>query len=652
MCGIAVILSKSEINPVEEERLRHMLHCMNHRGPDTEGVYIDRTVGLAMNRLSIVGIETGNQPIFNENSSIVLVCNGEIYNHKKLRKQLLQAGHSFSTDSDAEVIVHLYEQYGKSCVEFLEGIFAFALWDKEKQLLLVARDRMGVKPLYYVDTGTHLLFASETQALFTSLNMDLNFDMQGFSDYHTFRFTPGNHTIFRDIKKLKPAQYLVIQQNRINSGFYWIPKLDQSVKKENYSIQNKVHTLRSLIVNAVKSQFAYEVKPGILLSGGLDSSALLAIHHMFYQEPIDTFTVSFEPPRIPIDVNQYSEIEQAANVAKAFSSNHIAEVYSAQQALEALPSIIGSLSEPIADPTAIPLWFVCRLAHQAGCRVVFSGEGLDELFNGYKVYKQTHWLRVLQLAPRTVRQFGLSLFNQFNLPGQSLLKKTLSNTWEWYQGVGGLFSSKEKKQLLQKHIWEQIQNQNPQAQVEKIMYPVRDGSILQQMTHFDVFAWLPENTFAKSDNISMAHSLELRVPFVDNGIVEYALQMEDNLKLRGNTGKWIVKQSLKDLLPSWIIKRRKAGFPVPLTAWIFNEWRDFVLTTLLDPNAYTRDFYKKEEITKLYNTPKNGQGRAARLLWALLTLELWCQAQVNKKEKNSLFLRKNSVSHFSTSLKP
>jgi asparagine synthase (glutamine-hydrolysing) len=647
MCGIAVMLSKSEINPVKEECLRLMLYSMKHRGPDTEGVYIDKNIGLAMNRLGIVGGETGNQPIFNENSSIVLVCNGEIYNHKKLRKQLLQSGHSFSTDSDVEVIVHLYEQYGTNCIEFLEGIFAFALWDKEKQLLLVARDRMGVKPLYYVDTGTHLLFASETQALFTCLNMQLNFDMQGFSDYYTFRFVPGSHTILRDIKKLKPSQYLAIQQNRIHNGFHWTPNFSRPADKKNNSVKNKIHTLRSLIVHAVKSQFAYEVKAGIFLSGGLDSSALLAIHHMFYHEPIDTFTVSFEPPSIPTDANQYHEIEHAAHVAKAFSRNHIAEVYSAQQAMEALPSIIGHLSEPIADPTVIPLWFVSRLASQAGCRVVFSGEGIDELFNGYKVYKQTHWLRALQFVPRPVRQFGLSFLHQFNLPGQNILKKTLSNTWEWYQSVGGLLTLQEKKQLLQKEIWHQIQNQNPYEQVQKLMNPVRDGSILQQMTHFDVLAWLPENTFVKSDNISMAHSIELRVPFVDNRVVDYALQTEDHLKLRRNTGKWIVKQSLKDLLPDSVLKRKKNGFPVPLTAWIFNEWRDYVMTTLLDPNAYVQNFFKKEEIIKLYNTPKKGQGRAARLLWALLTFELWCQAQISKREE---YLRKNPVNSLGFSL--
>jgi asparagine synthase (glutamine-hydrolysing) len=482
--------------------------------------------------------------------------------------------------------------------------------------------------------------------------MELNFDMQGFSDYHTFRFVPGSNTILRDIKKLKPAQYLVIQQNRINNGFHWTPNFSLPAEKKNDSIKKKIHTLRSLIVNAVKSQFAYEVKAGIFLSGGLDSSTLLAIHHMFFREPIDTFTVSFEPPSIPVDANQYHEIDHAAHVAKAFSSNHITEVYSAQQAMEALPSIIGRLSEPIADPTVIPLWFVSRLASQAGCRVVFSGEGIDELFNGYKVYKQTHWLRALQFVPRPIRKFGLSFLNQFNLPGQNILKKTLSNTWEWYQGVGGLLTLQEKKQLLQKEIWNQIQNQNPYEQVEKLMNPVRDGSFLQQMTSFDVLAWLPENTFVKSDNISMAHSIELRVPFVDNRMVDYALLIEDHLKLRGNTGKWIVKQSVKDLLPSSVLKRRKNGFPVPITAWIFNEWRDYVMTTLLDPNSFTRNFYKKEEIIKLYNTPKKGQGRAARLLWALLTLELWCQAQVNKRNEYLTDFRKNPVNSLNTSLIP
>ncbi|MCH5583393.1 asparagine synthase (glutamine-hydrolyzing) [Shimazuella sp. AN120528] len=626
MCGIAAILSKSEDTPATEESLNLMLQSMKHRGPDTDGVYRDKMIGLAMNRLSIVGIENGSQPIFNENSSIILVCNGEIYNHQKLRDQLQRSGHSFSTHSDVEVIIHLYEEYGEKCMQFLKGIFAFALWDKEKQTLLVARDRMGVKPLYFLDTGTQMIFASETKALFSQLEKEPALDMQGFSDYHTFRFIPNSHTIFQDVKKISPAQYMLIKSNhQIDTGFYWRPEPRFSSEKQtNQTIDEKIRALQSIILNAVKDQFVSETKSGILLSGGLDSSALLAVHHKYHSEQPNTFTVAFEQPNTPTDRSHYSEIDDAELVAKTFDSNHTFEIYSAQQALEALPSIIGSLSEPIADPTMIPLWFASRLASKANCKVIFSGEGLDELFNGYAVYKQTNWLRVLQLAPKSVRKLGFSLASQLDLPGQGTIQKTLTNPSEWYQGIGGLFTQEEKRQLFQEEIWNQMKYQNSQAQVEKIMYPVRDKSFLQQMSYFDIFAWLPENTFVKSDNISMSHSVELRVPFVDNQVVEYALQTQDNLKLRWNNGKWIVKQALTPLLPSQVIKRKKAGFPIPLTAWIFDEWQDFVLTTLLDPNAYTRDFYREQEVMRLFDSSHTEQKqRAARLLWTLLTLELW-----------------------------
>jgi asparagine synthase (glutamine-hydrolysing) len=629
MCGIAVVFSKSKFNPIEEGHLRQMLCAMEHRGPDNQGIFIDKTVGLAMNRLAITGVETGDQPIWNENETVVVVCNGEIYNHHELRDQLQKEGHSFSTDSDVEVIVHLYEQYGIKCLELLNGIFAFALWDQEKQCLLVARDAMGVKPLYYVDTGTHIYFASETQPLIRHIQQDVHFDVQGFSDYHTFRFTPGNRTTLRGLKKLQPAQYMIFKENKINKGFYWGPQSDNfpSTHHRMDPTRNQIDTVRNLLIDAVRNQFAPEVKSGILLSGGLDSSAILAIHHQFSQERPNTFTVSFERPGIPIERDQYSEIDQAARVAEAFHSNHIAEVYSAREALEALTSIIGSLSEPIADPTIIPLWFVSRLASQEGCKVVFSGEGLDELFNGYQVYKQIYWLRALQWMPRYARQLAHTLSHQLQLPARGLLKRTLSPPWEWYQGIGSVFTREELKQILQKEIWDLIQNENPQNHVEKLMQPVRNESVLKQMTHFDVFAWLPENTFMKSDNVTMAHSLELRVPFVDLRLAEYALQVKDNLKLRWGTGKWIVKQAMKALLPDWVLKRRKAGFPVPLTAWVFHEWKDFILTTLLDPNASTRGLYKKEEIVKLYEASDQNRWRVARLIWTLLTFELWCQAK-------------------------
>lgn len=635
MCGIAVVLSKSKFNPIEEAQLHQMLRVMEHRGPDTKGIFMDKTVGLAMNRLAITGVETGDQPIFNENETVVIVCNGEIYNYKELRDQLQKEGHSFSTDSDVEVIVHLYEQYGVKCLDFLNGIFAFALWDREKQCLLVARDPMGVKPLYYVDTGTHILFASETQPLINHLHQDLHFDVQGFSDYHTFRFTPGNRTTFHGIKKLQPAQYFILQENKVNKGFYWGPRSGNFTPLHNRidPTQNHIENVKKLLIDAVTIQFAPEVKSGILLSGGVDSSTILAIHHHYGQESPNTFTVSFERPGIPMEMDQYSEIDYAARVADAFQSNHVAEVYSARDALEALPSIIGSLSEPIADPTIIPLWFATRLARQEGCKVVFSGEGLDELFNGYRVYKQIYWLRALQIMPRFARQLGLSLSHRLQLPARGLLNRTLSPPWEWYQGIGSVFTREEQKRMLQKEIWALIQKENPQNHVEEMMQPVRNESVLKQMTHFDVFAWLPENTFVKSDNVSMSHSIELRVPFVDLRLVEYALQVEDDLKLRWGIGKWIVKEAMKDLLPEWVVKRRKAGFPIPLTSWVFDEWKDFILSTLLDPNASTRDLYKKEEIVNLYQNSDQNQGRSARLIWTLLTFELWCQA---KKADNTM----------------
>jgi asparagine synthase (glutamine-hydrolysing) len=630
MCGIAVGVAKdigiaagSTTREEMEQILTGMIEMMRHRGPDAEGMYLDEGIGLAMARLTIVGGDEGMQPIWNEDKSLVLVCNGEIYNHQDLRVWLEENGHQFSTSSDVEVIVHLYEALGEQCLTDLQGIFAFALWDVRQKKLLVARDRVGVKPLYYAETEHQLVFSSEFKSLLGIPGLQNDTNWQGFRAYHAFRFCPADETMVKGIQKLRPAHYLVVQAGKVSVQAYWEPTPMFQKTSTIIPMDVKAKRLKTCLYEAVERQAAPEVKSGILLSGGLDSTALLAIQRELLHEAPDTFTVAFAAPRQPANLFEYNETTEAREAAQAYGSNHFSECYTAQDVLEQLPQIVAALDEPIADPTAIPLWFAIRMARQNGAKVVYSGEGLDELFNGYSVYRQVHWLNVLTWIPPAIRQAALSAISRLGMPGRGILSRSLAPASDWYQGIGAVFTSEEVEHLLQGEAWSEVSRLIPREYVQETMEPAQDASTLTQMTYFDLLAWLPENTLVKSDKISMAQSVELRVPFLHEAIVDLALELEDADKLRHGVGKWVVREALKDVILPNARKRPKAGFPIPLTAWMFDEWKEFVLTTLMDPNAHTCGMYKKEYVEGLYLVPEKQRRRAARQLWTLLNLELW-----------------------------
>lgn len=632
-------------------------------------MHVAEGIGLAMTRLAIVGGNQGRQPIWNEDKSIVIVCNGEIYNHALLRTALEQGGHGFSTLSDVEVIVHLYEQHGEDCLEYLEGIFAFALWDSVKEKLFVARDRCGVKPLYYTETKGGLMFCSEFKTLLhqtmedvetaaddtalasddTALPLD---DRTGsnrtagyrlehrleyrLSAYNAFRFVPAPHTIAKKIFKLRPGECMTVENGVIRSRMYWQPTPKRVHGRVSArvpalspvkSLKQQTVELRHQLMEATLSQATSDVKTGILLSGGLDSSSLLGMYNALFGEAPQTYTVAFTSPNHSTDTKEYSEMDEAAEVARAFGAEHITDRITPRQALEALPNIVRALDEPIADPTAIPLWFAVRLARQAGAKVVYSGEGMDELFAGYSVYRQIHWLNALRKFPPALRKATLALASQFNLPGQGVLKRSLLPPSEWYHGVGGAFSDTEVRRLYLKGT-EDAGNFSAQDYVRQAMSGVGHESLLTQMTYFDLQAWLAEDTLVKSDKISMAHSIELRVPFLNHSVVDFALSLPDSVKMRRGLDKQIVREAMTGIVPDFVLRRKKNGFPIPLTAWIFGEWKEFAWSSLCDSSASVRGIYKLEELDRLFQEGElhpAHRSRTARLIWTLLSFELWYQ---------------------------
>jgi len=660
MCGIAVMVPKSNFDRPQPKVLHDMLARLEHRGPDGAGAWVNDRIGLAMRRLAIVGGDSGEQPIWNEDHSVAVVCNGEIYNYQRVREQLEADGHRFSGESDVEVIVHLYEKYQTDCVHYLEGTYAFALWDELRHSVLVVRDRVGVKPIYFAETSEAFLFASEIGALLAHQDLSTDLGDIGLALYHTFRFVPGTYTVLDKIRKLPPGHLAVIQHGRLQLRSYWQPfvgsggRIDTATDRNSEtasrgaagslwraSIQRskllaqEIQHAQELLFDAVQSQVAPAVKASVLLSGGLDSTALLAMMQKATGQAQHTLTVGFERPRGFAERREYSELDQAQSVADAFHSHHQAELYSAAEVLERLPEIIRDLDEPVADPTAIPLWFVSKLAKEAGNRVVFSGEGLDELFNGYDVYRQVRWNQRLQWIPQAVRSQALDLLQRSGLPGQGALRRSLQPLWAWYQGIGGTFSQREQRNLFTDNpLLQRVLNIDAQEYVRTFLHARSQDSQLAQMTYFDVFAWLPENTLAKSDKISMAHSIELRVPFLDKRLLEYALALPDIVKLRGKTGKWIVRQAVKEFVPAEVLARRKAGFPVPISAWMFGEWKEFAQSTLFSPHAVTRDLYRPTEIVRLFKTEEKHRRRAARLLWSLLVFEIWFQHTKTQAQSN------------------
>ncbi len=650
MCGIAALYklqkNKNWTSHGLQNELDAMLARISHRGPDGEGSYVsENNVAIGMCRLSIVDIENGDQPIWNEDRTIAVVCNGEIYNHQELRSEMESKGHVFATHSDVEVIVHLYESFGEKCLEYMEGIFAFALLDETKHKLFVARDRLGVKPLYYCITNGCIRFASEIRALLIHKDIKGELSQKAFYAFNALRYVPAPNTIVMGIRKIAPGQYMIVRDSQIVKRSYWQCPTKYSLTE--LPKDNHVTLLKQHIYRAVKSQVPPDVQSGILLSGGLDSTILLSTYTKVTGNALDSYTVFFEKPKEKADAKEYSEIEYAKDVARHFGSKHIFESYSAEEVLECLPSIVASIDEPIADPTAIPLWFATRLAKKSNVKVLFSGEGLDEIFNGYSVYNQIHWIRTLQHLPPALRTHAITALEKMHLPGTGILYRSLMPIWQWYQGVGGVFSANELKGVLNPSFTHNENSLYIHAHIKELVYPARNESILTQMTHFDVKSWLPENTLVKSDKVSMSHSIELRVPFLDYKLVEFALQCEDREKLRGSVGKRLVRQAAQEIVPSNILNRPKAGFPVPITAWIFGEWKDYVHEVLLSANSTIREMYKQDKIEDLFKS--QNRSRTGRMLWTLLTFELWSQNVYQNTNSRAEIVTRNSPLSFTGS---
>ena len=619
MCGIVGIVGLNSPEPVDEARLKLMRDVLRHRGPDGEGLWIDGNVGLGFRRLAIIDVEGGSQPMPNEDGSVWVVFNGEIYNHAKLRPWLEARGHRYRSRSDTETIVPLYEEEGERCVERLRGMFAFAVWDRARQRLLLARDRLGIKPLYYALTDGELVFASEIKAILAAGAVRPALNTAILPEFLASRYVAGRETFFRGVSKLLPGRTLSWSaRDGLAERRYW--QLPAAVDEKDTTPAEAARDVRERLEDVVRSHLMSDVPLGVFLSGGLDSSGLAALMSGMVEEPIRTFSVGFPEA----DAN---ELPYAQLMARAVGSVHREVVVRPDEFFGALPRLIRHEDEPIAFTSSVPLYFVSRLAAE-DVKVVLTGEGADELFLGYHRYRITLWNERFggtyrRLVPASLR--GLIGSGLRRLPRR--LGRYATRTFlglepgprQLFCENFAVFPTALQHDLLADPAL--LEARDPYHEALEC-YAQAPGGSLERMSHADLQTYLVE-LLMKQDQMSMAASIESRVPFLDHELVEHVSAMPGRLKLRGWQTKAVLRAALRDVVPREILTRRKMGFPVPLGRWLRGPFRPLVDELVLGPRALARGLFDPGALRRLAEAHRSGAAEHGDRLWLLVNLEVW-----------------------------
>lgn len=623
MCGITGLVNSDNRVPVSESQLKSMADAIAHRGPDAEGFYIGKdSVGLAHRRLAIIDLSNGNQPIGNEDNTIQIVFNGEIYNHEVIRRMLIRRGHNFNTNSDTECIVHLYEDYGCDLVKYLRGMFAFAIWDSNKKELLLGRDRFGQKPLYYYFDDKKILFGSEVKAILAAGNVKRDLNTRALEDYLFFGFIPGDKSIFEKIQKLKSGSTLTLDTKRWTSRVhqYWEVEFSESPEKTSSDWEDAIS---DKLTETVQSHCIADVPVGAFLSGGLDSSLITAYCSTNSPTPLKTFSIGFQE-------RKFSELNHAAAVAKIFRTAHTEEIVTAD-AVSSLETLVYFYDEPFADPSAIPTMRVSELASRQ-VKVALSGDGGDEAFGGYKRY--SHDLMeagIRNLIPTSLRHTLLRPFSQIYpkadwLPRYLRLKSTLHNLSHdparAYANTVCRCPKEIRRQLLLPSVRQQNQGYEPGEIVEE-SFGSHDNDVLRGMLRVDSLILLPDGFLTKVDRASMAYGLEVRPPLVDHELMQLAWSVPSSMKVHSGTTKWILKKVAERHLPNEIIYRSKQGFEIPIDQWLRGPLKEAFKQEVLVNDGAIGAYLNTQYIETLFRMHCNKIGRYGELLWSLLVLATW-----------------------------
>jgi asparagine synthase (glutamine-hydrolysing) len=619
MCGIAGVIALDG-SPVRLDWVKAMCDAIVHRGPDDDGYYADGQAAIGMRRLSIIDIEGGHQPVSNEDGSVWVVFNGEIYNFADLRNDLIARGHVFRTASDTETIVHLYEQYGSDCVTHLRGMFAFAIWDRRRRSMLVARDRLGIKPLYYAQRGGRLYFASEIKSLLQVDEIEGRLNWRAVGHLFTYLSTPPDEGIVAGVRKLQPAHLLLASPHRpVRTHRYWDVQFTPDYASSEEQLGER---LQELLDASVREHLVSDVPLGAFLSGGVDSSAVVAAMARLGAAPVKTFSIGFPEP-------EYNELDYARRVSRQFGTEHH-ELVLEPDVMGVLDDLVWHLDEPFGDSSAIPTFMVSRLAAQH-VKVVLSGDGGDELFAGYDRYAVEGRERRVEAIPGWLRRFAGRVATR--LPeatrGRNFLRHYALDGWERYVDAVTLFRHEQRRQLFRPEVQGAWAADDPSHRLLDELTR-RDGHWLSAMQALDLQRYLPLDILTKVDRMSMAHSIEARVPLLDHRLVEFAATIPPTMQVQGGVGKYLFKKALDRMLPHDILHRPKRGFAVPLDNWFRGQLGPYLRSLLLSEESRRRGIFDVSYVEQLI--ARHDRGRELGLhLWTLISFELWCRRFLDQR---------------------
>jgi asparagine synthase (glutamine-hydrolysing) len=619
VCGICGKLNFDRAAAVAPALLKGMADTIAHRGPDDEGYYVSGPVGFGFRRLAIIDLKTGHQPISNEDGTVWIVFNGEIYNYQELRQFLRSKGHVFRTETDTEVIVHLYEEFGEACVEKLRGMFAFAIWDDRDKVLFLARDRVGIKPLYYRLTDKCIIFGSEIKAILADPEVNPEILPSVIDRFLTFYYVPGEETLFRDVRKLPAGSYMVIRGGKIQVRQYWDVHFSSTAR----SIDHAQQELLSLLEESVQLHMISDVPVGFLLSGGVDSTAMLGFAVGKTEQKLSSYTIGFADPGVT-DERPYARL-----AAARYRTEHYETTIGPRDFADFLPQYVRHMEEPVCEPPAVALFYVSKLAKQF-VKVLISGEGGDEAFAGYPNYRSMFWLEKLKSAGRPWKDVLAAILGGLNHITESgrltKYRQLLSTPFEsyYYSRTSSPFTffNGEANKLYTSDFLHSVDKKRSVSPAQAYLQSQQEKDTLSKMLYVDTKTWLPDDLLIKADRMTMANSIELRVPLLDHKILEFAASLPRAHKVHGFTTKYIAKRALRGSVPKEILERKKVGFPVPYESWMRGELKDWLRGILLDRKTIARGYFRKAAIERLISEDADS-GRYSKELFSLAVLELW-----------------------------
>lgn len=600
MCGFVGFTSFVDR---KEEVLTKMMDRIIHRGPDSDGKYIDEDVALGFRRLSIIDLEGGHQPLYNENDDMVLIFNGEIYNYQGLRNELIEKGHQFKTHADSEVLIHGYEEFGPELVKKLRGMFAFIIWDKKKKKVFGARDYFGIKPLYYSKMNKTLMFGSEIKSFMEHPDFKKELNEEALEQYLSFQYSPMAETFFKGVYKLPPAHYFTYENGKMNIERYWEPKFEG---EDDKTLEEWVDLIDDQFKESVRTHKISDVEVGCFLSSGVDSSYVAATFN-----GDKTFTVGF-------DYHKYNEIGYAKELSKHINIDNYSKTITTKEYWDVLPKVQYQMDEPLADPAAVALYFVSQLASEH-VKVVLSGEGADELFGGYNIYKEPGALAGYQKLPKWFRKCLGAIANKMpDIKGKSFLIRGSKTIEERFIGNANMFSVKERKKLLK----------NPKASNTPMdlcmpyYNKVKNKDDETKMQYLDLHMWMAGDILLKADKMSMAHSLELRVPFLDKKVMELAGRIPTKYRVNKENTKYAMRLAAKRNIPDKVANKKKLGFPVPTRVWLKEE-KYYELVKSAFKSEAAGQYFNTDQLVKFLDEHYNGKKDNSRKVWTIYMFLVW-----------------------------